>query len=223
MRFHRKFSRFIGGGGTVLGADAAPTGRPTLKSDNQMQSAFLIVHEWPVHRIAVGYVGPGGAPNLPGTLYVYDELAKSWFEVSTSVTLIPNRLNYFDILAAQPPPVRSDSSGTAGSLEVALVVGAVGGEPAGEYVFAMAPDLTAMSTSEVSTIGVVDQGAGGVDPWLMRDISKLVNVAHDFVALGYSGANLTSVVYRTGGSGGTIVATLALTYTGSRLDTVTRT
>lgn len=47
--------------------------------------------------------------------------------------------------------------------------------------------------------------------------------AHDYVALSYTGADLTGVVYKTGGSGGTTVATLALTYTDSVLQTITRT
>jgi hypothetical protein len=45
---------------------------------------------------------------------------------------------------------------------------------------------------------------------------------HDFIALSYTGENLTGVVYKTGGSGGTTVATLTLAYTGSRLDSVTK-
>lgn len=47
--------------------------------------------------------------------------------------------------------------------------------------------------------------------------------AHDYISCGYSGSNLTSVVYKSGGSGGTTVATLTLTYDGSNnLLTVTR-
>jgi hypothetical protein len=45
---------------------------------------------------------------------------------------------------------------------------------------------------------------------------------HDFIDLSYTGENLTGVVYKTGGSGGTTVATLTLAYTGSRLDSVTK-
>jgi hypothetical protein len=45
---------------------------------------------------------------------------------------------------------------------------------------------------------------------------------HDFIDLTYTGENLTGVVYKTGGSGGTTVATLTLAYTGSRLDSVTK-
>jgi hypothetical protein len=38
---------------------------------------------------------------------------------------------------------------------------------------------------------------------------------HDYISLSYTGTNLTGVVYKTGGSGGTTVATLTLTYDGN--------
>jgi hypothetical protein len=47
--------------------------------------------------------------------------------------------------------------------------------------------------------------------------------AHDYISLTYSGTDLTGVVYKRGGSGGTTVATLALTYDGSgNLTSVTK-
>ncbi len=46
---------------------------------------------------------------------------------------------------------------------------------------------------------------------------------HDYIKMGYTGTNLTSVTYRYGGSSGTIVATLSLAYDGNNLDSVTRT
>jgi len=45
----------------------------------------------------------------------------------------------------------------------------------------------------------------------------------DYISLSYTGSNLTGVVFKTGGSGGTAVATLALAYTGSNLTSVTKT
>jgi hypothetical protein len=39
--------------------------------------------------------------------------------------------------------------------------------------------------------------------------------AHDYIDLSYTGANLTGVVYKDGGSGGSTVATLTLAYDGS--------
>ena len=38
---------------------------------------------------------------------------------------------------------------------------------------------------------------------------------HDYIDMTYSGTTLTGIVYKTGGSGGTVVATLALVYDGS--------
>ena len=46
---------------------------------------------------------------------------------------------------------------------------------------------------------------------------------HDYIALSYTGSNLTGVVYKTGGAGGTTVSTLVLVYTGSVLTSVTKT
>lgn len=47
--------------------------------------------------------------------------------------------------------------------------------------------------------------------------------AHDYVSLSYTGSNLTGVVYKDGGSGGTTVATLTLVYDGSNnLTSVTK-
>ena len=46
---------------------------------------------------------------------------------------------------------------------------------------------------------------------------------YDYLACSYTGSNLTGVVYKTGGSGGTTVATLALGYDGSgNLSSVTK-
>jgi len=72
---------------------------------------------------------------------------------------------------------------------------------------------------------VVVQGSPAVDTnsWPVRDLNKLVPKEYDYISLSYTGDNLTTVVYRQGGSAGTLVATLELTYTGSHLDTVTRT
>jgi hypothetical protein len=36
--------------------------------------------------------------------------------------------------------------------------------------------------------------------------------AHDYISMTYTGSNLTGVVYKDGGSGGTTVATLTLAY-----------
>lgn len=47
--------------------------------------------------------------------------------------------------------------------------------------------------------------------------------SHDYVGLTYTGSDLTTAVFKVGGSSGTTVATLTLSYAGGLLSTVTRT
>tara|TARA_Y100000310_G_C20530864_1_gene738376 strand:- start:800 stop:988 length:189 start_codon:yes stop_codon:yes gene_type:complete len=53
-------------------------------------------------------------------------------------------------------------------------------------------------------------------------LTALVPTEYDYISLAYSGANLTTVVYKTDGASGTTVATLTLAYTGTTLDSITR-
>jgi hypothetical protein len=54
-------------------------------------------------------------------------------------------------------------------------------------------------------------------------LSSLVPKVYDYISLGYTGNNITTVVYKTGGSGGTTVATLTLAYSGNNITSITRT
>lgn len=45
---------------------------------------------------------------------------------------------------------------------------------------------------------------------------------HDYIGLSYTGTDLTGVVYKLGGSGGTTVATLTLAYTANVLQSVSK-
>lgn len=56
----------------------------------------------------------------------------------------------------------------------------------------------------------------------VRVLGNLVPRDFDYIALGYTGSNLTSVTYRVGGVAGTIICTLTLGYTGSNLTSVSR-
>lgn len=67
------------------------------------------------------------------------------------------------------------------------------------------------------------QGSAGAQPWPVRDVTNLIPAQFDFIGLSYTGGNLSAVVYKTGGAGGTTVATLALGYTAGKLTSVTRT
>jgi len=56
-----------------------------------------------------------------------------------------------------------------------------------------------------------------------QKINSLVPAVFDYIALTYTDTDLTSVVYKTGGSIGTTVSTLTLAYTAHILQTVTKT
>lgn len=81
--------------------------------------------------------------------------------------------------------------------------------------------LSAGTLSALESISVQNT-TGAAVPTVEQNV--LVPKKFDFIDLGYStGGNLTSAVYKAGGSGGATVATLALAYTtGGLLDTVTR-
>lgn len=52
--------------------------------------------------------------------------------------------------------------------------------------------------------------------------NSLVPSQYDYISLGYSGSDLTSVIYKMGGSDGTTVSTLTLAYSGSNLISVSK-
>ncbi len=52
---------------------------------------------------------------------------------------------------------------------------------------------------------------------------QLVTDAFDYIKLNFTGADLTSVNFKTGGALGTTVATLTLAYVAGKLDSVTKT
>ena len=115
-----------------------------------------------------------------------------------------------------------------GSSDVACTVIPYRSEP-GESPANVAYDVT-LEAGEVTIgdVSIVDNTTGvpaGVDAnerLAVRNFSQLVTVEYDYISLSYTGDNLTTVVYKTGGSGGATVATLTLAYTGSVLDSVTK-
>jgi hypothetical protein len=58
--------------------------------------------------------------------------------------------------------------------------------------------------------------------WLPIPLNRLIPESYDYIELGYTGSDLTTVIYKRGGAAGTIVATLTLGYTGSDLTSVTK-
>jgi|SRR6185295_13874968 len=56
----------------------------------------------------------------------------------------------------------------------------------------------------------------------IQTLNSLVPSVYDYIDLQYSGNNLTQAVFKLGGSGGTVVSTLMLVYSGQNLTSVTR-
>ncbi len=52
--------------------------------------------------------------------------------------------------------------------------------------------------------------------------NALVPKEYDYISLSYTGSNLTGVVFKIGGAGGTVISTLTLAYDGSNLISVTK-
>ena len=98
---------------------------------------------FPIQRIAVGYASTAIGPlSLAAKLYCWDDLTGNWFLADTK-TMVAGTITWFD----QPtlgnvPPVKDQLVSTAGCLDVALVVAAAGGDPAGIYTFAMGADVS---------------------------------------------------------------------------------
>ena len=67
------------------------------------------------------------------------------------------------------------------------------------------------------------QGPAGATPWPTRELAQLIAVAFDHIDLSYSGSRLIQAVYRLGGPSGSIVATVDLGYSGTKLISVNRT
>jgi len=67
-------------------------------------------------------------------------------------------------------------------------------------------------------VGFIDED----NPLSITSRNSLVPEIYDYISLSYTGDNLTTVIYKLGGSGGTIVATLTLGYSGSTLTSVTK-
>ena len=72
----------------------------------------------------------------------------------------------------------------------------------------------------LSTDGALPAGANAIGK--LTTLPGLDIPAHDYVACSYTGSDLTGVIYKTGGSGGTTVAALTLAYTDGKLVSVTK-
>ena len=78
------------------------------------------------------------------------------------------------------------------------------------------------NTGVATKLVPMSDGQGTYAPAVIS-FQPLSPAEYDYISLSYTGSNLTGVVYKLGGSGGTTVATLTLGYDGSNnLTSVTR-
>lgn len=73
-----------------------------------------------------------------------------------------------------------------------------------------------------ATVPVAQTSSGDFIPFKAGATPGLDIPAHDYISMSYTGSDLTGVVYKTGGSSGTTVATLTLAYTDGNLTSVTK-
>jgi hypothetical protein len=106
----------------------------------------------------------------------------------------------------------------------------------GEVSIGTSVEISNDEGNPIPTAPNIEQGGGATTPTTTRvtlasdgpgvaDLASIAGLsipAHDYIALSYTGTNLTGVQYRTGGASGTIVGTLTLAYSGSNLVSVTR-
>jgi hypothetical protein len=147
MRFPVRFDRYLGTipeGKTELGTDSVSNGTPPSKTmDNMLASRFQNINGWPCHRIAVCYTGPTGASALTARMYFYEDQTQAWYQIGAQVTMQLNSVSFFDVIALleMPNTEANLENATPGSISQVLIVDAVG-STAGEYSFAIGPDLT---------------------------------------------------------------------------------
>jgi len=78
-----------------------------------------------------------------------------------------------------------------------------------------------MTINNLRPVGDIEQAEheNSLDAKRVFDVvaNSLVPSDYDYISLSYTGENLTGVVYKKGGSGGTTISTLTLAYTGDKL------
>lgn len=81
-------------------------------------------------------------------------------------------------------------------------------------------------TNAQKKIQVADVIDVTINPATEETLQQLVGIGipvYDYIDLTYTGSDLTGVIYKIGGSGGTVVATLVLAYSSGVLVSVTKT
>lgn len=78
------------------------------------------------------------------------------------------------------------------------------------------------ATSPTSSAQETEVSLG--NPLPINDLiaNSLVPSQYDYISLGYTGTDLTSVIYKTGGASGATISTLTLAYSGGNLVSITK-
>lgn len=147
MNMHRVFARKVAGG-VVWATDTLPQDSagaqvaPPTTLDCGMSFMRYTDTGWPVHRVAVGYSGPVGAPNLQAQLFVFDKTSNLYFATGASSTLTLGQISFFPVVSiGDAPQTRTNGDKQInGGVDVVLIV-TPSGSVNGTYTFAMGPDL----------------------------------------------------------------------------------
>ena len=83
-------------------------------------------------------------------------------------------------------------------------------------------NISNTTDNTIKLLKIVDNGDGTYS-LPVSILSGLGITGYDYISLSYTGSNLTGVVFKLGGSGGTTIATLTLAYSGSDLTSVSKT
>lgn len=121
-----------------------------------------------------------------------------------------------------PVRVVDDIKGKLGWLTQTQVPTFVGGGSTGLTDAELRASPVPVSAS-IDTTGLATEAKQDNIITELQTLNSLVPSVYDYIDLSYTGDNLTGVVFKTGGSGGTTVSTLTLAYSGSNLTSVTKT
>ena len=145
--------------------------------------------------------------------------AKSTATDTTSVGVIPllKEISYME----QTPASRAVTN--AGTFAVQSTLAAETTKVIGTVNQGTSPWVVSGAVTVNTITGFATSTNQSTEIAQLQTINSLTPSVYDYISLGYTGANLTTVIFKTGGAGGTTVSTLTLAYTGSVLNSVTKT
>lgn len=182
---------------------------------------------------------------LPAGNYTFNASAKTITFANTVPASIANIMHVTNVTRGViyfQPQAGAAFTGTYSSPTLTLVVSTSGHSDNDQLLIVYDDGAGPLTDTQLRATAVpvapnVQQGGGAITASTTRvtlatdgpGVANLASIAglsipaHDYIALSYTGTNLTGVVYKTGGSGGTTVGTLTLAYNGSnQLTSVTR-